>query len=160
MPTDVIAIIRTLLDSALFSAPPEELPPAALARAHVLLATIDKACAARKKELRAPLTRAVQDSTQITASGGAKATYDAAAVTYTSSLAKEPDYEKFRNVLHAHGLPMKDAYDEVRTLRFNPSKAERLVELGYIAREDLDACRRKTERLTVRATKKFKKELG
>lgn len=139
----------------------ESMTPEARLRAYAILKELSKRVDARLEELK-PLLREDTRAKGETVIGrdGSPTTSKKMIVAGTSAVdeireAKEPDQTAMVDLLATKGLLLDKAFDLVPTPVYNPSKVERLVELGFLKLEEVNALKKSTHVLTVKGSKEL-----
>jgi len=145
-----------VLSGAVLQGVPEGDHEAALV--YALVCEIERACKARKEELRERLMTLAQARGRETSNGHAWES-ECASVLVTRRESKTPDDKRFRALLLKHEIELDEAYDTVKRYVYNPSKVDLLVATGHLEDEDIEALKSRGMALRVAQNTLSKAEL-
>lgn len=139
----------------------ESMTPEARLRAYAILKELSKRVEVRLEELKPLLredTRANGET--VLSRDGSPTNSKKLIIAGTSAVAavteaKEPDQAAMVDLLATKGLLLDKAFDLVPTPVYNPSKVERLVELGFLKLSEVNALKKSTHVLTVKGSKEL-----
>jgi hypothetical protein len=131
---------KAISSGRILSEPIEKLSLVEQVQSHVLLKCVGGAIEARLKLLRDPLMAVVTAKGDIVGEKGMKKlTVGGSSVCVESRRSSAPDENKARTLLLAKGISLTEVFDEVKTLVFNPSKLDYLVQTGKVTKEEVAA---------------------
>lgn len=139
----------------------ENMTPEARLRTYAILKELAKRVEARLEELK-PLLREdtrINGETVLSRDGSPtnskKLIIGGTSAVAAITEAKEPDQTAMVDLLATKGLLLDKAFDLVPTPVYNPSKVERLVELGFLKLTEVNALKKSTHVLTVKGSKEL-----
>jgi hypothetical protein len=157
--TDLFAALKTVLAGILFTGSKEELSVVQMALVYKIVDAIEKAAKTRKGELKPTLLAYAKANGEKTEKGHFQAMVDGHKIMDEIRQATEPKSDDFKELLGEKGIKVGDAYDTVKTLVYNPSKVQHLVETGKLKAADVDELRGESHALKVTLSKPAAKEL-
>lgn len=126
------------------------MPLQEIADAWQLLESIKGKIEPRLKALRLELLKAAEDLGNPTDKGGYSLLLGGAEIEKQKKTASIPDPDEVLSLLEDLEIASTEVFDEVKTLVYNPSKAQFLVETGKIPKEDLESKRKVSYALRVK----------
>lgn len=123
----------------LFRDDPTVVDDAIAVSAWVVIDALDKMLKERKESYRQRLFKTAVDSGGKTSKGGDTVSIDRNTVTREHRPAKTPDESALRTLLESKGVALTESFDEVKTLQFNASKFQYLVDRGIITKKEFEA---------------------
>jgi len=156
---ELIGHIKSLFKSVLFAAKPEDLSIVQMAFIYKAVDAVEKAAQARKKALKPSLLAHAQAKGEKTEKGHFQAMVDGHKVMDEVRQGTQPADEPFRELLEDNKIKVTDAYDEVKTLVYNPSKVAHLVATGKLKSGDVGELCSISHALKVTLSKPAAKEL-
>ena len=121
-----------------------------LATAWTMIERVEKACAARKKELRAALLTRIGKNGSPDKKGHVQYSADGIRLVRQKRVSKLPDEKRFKALLSAKRVSHKSVFDPVVEHKLNPSKMQHLIDTGRIKQEEVDRLQKVTYALTVK----------
>jgi hypothetical protein len=155
----LIGIIKSLFTSELFATKAEDLSIVQMAIIYKAVDAVEKAAQARKKELKPSLLAHAKAKGEKTEKGHFQAMVDGHKLTDEVRQGTEPKADDFRELLEDNKIKVTDAYDEVKTLVYNPSKVQHLIATGKLKSNDVGELCSVSHALKVTLSKAAAKEL-
>ncbi len=131
--------VRPLLQGRAMQEDPNKLSLSETADAWQMLDLLREAVEERLKALRAVLLSAAERDGNPTEKGGATLALNGARLERVKRTASEPDQKEMLSLLAQRKLEITDAYDEIKSLVFNASKATYLIDTGKLSAEEVNA---------------------
>jgi hypothetical protein len=136
----MVAEVQSLTASKVMAEAVENLTLTEQVQAHILLKRVNDAVDTRLKLLRDPLlTVAIAKGEVISEKGTKKYVVDGSAITVEYRRSSVPDENKVKELLQTKNVPITEVFDEVKTLVFNPSKLDFLVQVGKVTKAEVEA---------------------
>lgn len=152
---DLSVELAPLSKIKILSSPPESLTTPEQVQAHVLLKALEKFVEEKLAALRAPLIEKARSSGEVNEKGTTKMLVEGSSVSVESK--RTPiSQSAVAELVKESGLQMEDAFDQVQTWQLNLSKLSRLVEVGKLPAEKVDALTAPSTTLRVSASKQLK----
>jgi len=156
---ELLSALKTLFSHTLFAGPVSELSIAQMALVYKFVDAVEKAAQARKKELKPTLLAYAQANGEKTEKGHYQASADGHKIMNEVRQATEPKMDDFRELLEEKGLKLTTAFNEVKTLVYDPSKVKHLIDVGKLEADEVDELRSTSHALKVTLSKPAAKEL-
>jgi len=128
-------------DQVLFT-PIEDLEPTSALQAWAFLDFVEKQIKDRKEEVRSMLMESAEEGGSENDKGSYILKTDAGKVIREKRQTKAPDEKVLLALMKGKDIPVLEAFDEVKSLKANPSKVEHLVSIGKLTREEADSCKK------------------
>lgn len=112
-------------------------------RRYAVADAFEKAAKAVKKALRGDTESVIQEAGGKFEGDGVKASL----IERTSSL---PDEDGLKALLKAKGLDIDAAFDEVIIFKVNPSKVQRLIDLGHLDAAEVEGLHKRSTAIKVK----------
>jgi hypothetical protein len=136
----------------LFHDSPSGLPLTTRVAAWAVLDALKEMSEHRKDMFREQLLKDAEENGAPTDRGGNRLWVDQSEVIREKRQAKLPDDKSFQALLKSKGIPMSDAFDEVKSYTMNPSKVDFLIQSGRISQEEVDELRKVSWALKVKVS--------
>lgn len=142
---------------SMMNTPEDDLDPEDAAAAYRLIDYVEKLCKARKDRLKPVLHQYAEDTGKATEKGGFISTTSAGfKVTREKRVANEPEAEGIKVLLKDAGLPITEAFTEIKVLQMDASKVNFLIESGKIDKADVTKLKKVTWAMKVVEPKEAK----
>ena len=148
--TNMTRVEQAFKSDPLFRVDPAEVETGTAIAAWAMLDTIAEMVEARKAQYRLELLARTEKEGVPTAKGGQHMRVDDNEVIREKRQEKLPAETDFRLMLATKGIPFTEAFDEVKTLKMNPSKVDFLIETGRLSQVEVDELRKVSWALKVK----------
>jgi hypothetical protein len=156
----LLAEVTPIASGKLMKEPTDNLSLIEQTQAYCVLKKVGEAVEGRIKELREPLMAVAEASGVVTDTGNKEHDVDGSRVVVEHRKSKLPDSTAVTKLLQEKGIPLMEAFDEVKSLQLNPSKLDFLVQTGKLTAEQLTALCGETLALRVYPSKFLKEAVG
>jgi len=158
MTDELIDAVHKLLASKLFLGAPGELSAEGMVATYKILDLVEKMAQRRKKALRPKLLDHVAKHGRKTPKGHYTMSVGGHKILRETRKSK-PNPEGVKDLLADKDLKALDAFDEVRTLVYNPSKVKHLIDVGKVEESEIEELTKPTWALKVTASKSLDEAL-
>ncbi len=131
--------VRPLLQGKALATPVEEMTLSEITEAWQVLSLLKSNIEARLKGMHDILMGAAERDGTPTDTGGAQLFLNGAKLELQRRQASEPTQKETLALLGQRKIELSEAYDEVKALVFNASKAAFLIDTGKLSAEEVDA---------------------
>jgi hypothetical protein len=128
-------------DQVLFG-PIKDLEAVDALQAWAFLDFVEKQIKDRKAEVRGVLMESAEEDGRTNQKGSFVLKTGMGKVIREKRQAKAHDEKALLKLLKDKNIPVLEGFDEVKSLKANPSKVEHLVSIGKLSREDADGCKK------------------
>lgn len=149
--------VSPVLNSDAMTRAPEDLSLSEAADAWQLLDLLRERVEARLKTLRDILMSAAERDGKPTEKGGFSVEFQGATIERQKRTSGEPDLNGMLTLLGSRKIHVTEVYDEIKSLVFNPSKADHLIRLGKLSQEEIEAFRKVNYALRVDKADEWKR---
>lgn len=157
--TNISRVKEAFHADPLFRDDPTEVETPTAVAAWAMLDTLGELIEKRKASYRLELlTRSERDGVP-TDKGGNRLWCDDSEVLREKRQNKLPEESDFRLLLLTKGISFTEAFDEVKTLKMNPSKIDYLIQTGRITQAEVDEYRKTTYAMKVKQSELLEKVL-
>lgn len=116
---------------------------------------LEDAIKGRKESLRIALLEWAEKNGHPTDKGGSVYTDETFTITREKREGKMPEDKPFRALLKEKGIPLTEAYDEVKELTYSPSKVKYLIDTGKLTEVEVNNLKKVSFALKVEAPEDF-----
>jgi hypothetical protein len=122
-------------------ADPREVPLTDVTVSYAVINHLQKVIGARKKQLKPHLMSQAETHGETTDKGGSLLAVGEEKIVRERRLSSEPNEDKLRALLETNGLAILDCFDEVKSVKLNPSKLQYLIDIGKLKKEEVEGLR-------------------
>jgi hypothetical protein len=125
----------------MMQADPREVPLSDVTVSYAALNHLEKVIGARKKQLKPHLMSQAETHGEVTDKGGSLLAVGDEKIVRERRLSSEPNEDKLRALLETNNIGILECFDEVKTVKLNPSKMQYLIDIGKLKKDEVEGLR-------------------
>lgn len=129
--------LKPMSSGEVMHSPVESMTTEELFHGYAIVQTMEKFLKDRREALNARLKEVIKKTGVTTEEGHVRLAHEGTYGTMQKRVSKSPDLDALKKLLAKASIDTSEVFDEVKTLEFNPSKLNSLVELGKLKQVDV-----------------------
>lgn len=154
--------IRALASGDILHTSPEDLSPLEAVEAYAIVKSLTDTLETRRVALRDRILedKKIIDAGKATKTGGTKTSVRDHSVTRSKTTKRFANAERLAELVAAKGIEESRVYDDKTVVKvvktINPSKIEKLVEVGSLTEEEVESCHKYSWTLVIKPSQELK----